>query len=67
MSKRRMISCVLMSLTALTGCSSTPPVSECVTPPAPPAALMQPPPDLMTPLNGIIFPLETGSKSPKSK
>ncbi|WP_226974968.1 Rz1 family lipoprotein [Yersinia pseudotuberculosis] len=40
---------------ALSGCSSTPHVqNQCPKPPAPPASLMMPAPDLLTPLNGII-------------
>ncbi|NEH20733.1 hypothetical protein GQQ13_20075 (plasmid) [Pantoea agglomerans] len=33
----------------------------------PPAWMMQPVPDLLTPLNGIISPSESESKSPESK
>ncbi|MBV4367916.1 Rz1 family lipoprotein [Erwinia sp. BNK-24-b] len=42
-----------MWLLASAGCSS-PPVVTAAPRPAPPAWLMQPAPDLMTPLNGII-------------
>ncbi|HEY3984969.1 lysis system o-spanin lipoprotein Rz1, partial [Cedecea sp.] len=31
------------------------PASQCRKPPAPPAWMMQPAPDLLTPLSGIIF------------
>ncbi|MBZ3799278.1 Rz1 family lipoprotein [Leclercia adecarboxylata] len=35
--------------------------------PAPPAWMMAPAPDLLTPLNEIISPSESGSKPPQSK
>ncbi|MFK8345893.1 Rz1 family lipoprotein [Escherichia coli] len=43
---------------ASVGCTSTPPAPR-VIPPAPPAWMMQPAPDLLTPLNGIISPSES--------
>ncbi|WP_419717621.1 Rz1 family lipoprotein [Erwinia aphidicola] len=46
---------------ASVGCASTPPVKS-NPPPAPPAWMMQPAPDLLTPLNGIISPSESESK-----
>ncbi|MCH2683095.1 Rz1 family lipoprotein [Leclercia adecarboxylata] len=48
-------------LLANVGCSSTPIVSR-VERPAPPAWLMAPAPDLLSPLNGIITPSEQESK-----
>ncbi|WP_245759122.1 lysis system o-spanin lipoprotein Rz1, partial [Yersinia ruckeri] len=39
---------------ALSGCSSTPVVSDCPKPQSPPAALMMPAPDMMQNLNAII-------------
>ncbi|WP_370552473.1 Rz1 family lipoprotein, partial [Cronobacter sakazakii] len=43
------------------GCSSTPPVPRRERP-APPAWMMEPAPDLLTPLNGIISPSGSGSR-----
>jgi prophage endopeptidase len=34
--------------------TSMPPVQKCINPPPPPAALMQPAPDLMTPINQLF-------------
>ncbi|MEE7654172.1 Rz1 family lipoprotein [Raoultella planticola] len=51
-----------MLLLAVSGCASTQPVQR-VTPPAPPAWMMQASPDLLTPLNGIISPSENESSS----
>ncbi|WP_371820215.1 lysis system o-spanin lipoprotein Rz1 [Erwinia sp. E602] len=45
---------------ASVGCASTPPAQR-VAPPPPAAWAMQPAPDLLTPLNGIISPSESGS------
>ncbi len=53
-------------LMVLGGCSSTPPVNPPQLPP-PAAWLMQPAPDLLTPLNGIISPSESESKPLEAK
>lgn len=59
--------CALVSV----GCASAPhapqPELVCPKPPAPPAWLMAPAPDLMTPLNGIISVSGTASPQPSSK
>ncbi|MGC0781463.1 lysis system o-spanin lipoprotein Rz1 [Pantoea agglomerans] len=60
------ISCMMMLLLASAGCSSTQ-HAQSNPPPAPPAWMMQPAPDLLTPLNGIISPSESESKSPETK
>ncbi|WP_346010631.1 Rz1 family lipoprotein [Enterobacter sp. RHBSTW-00901] len=62
MRKTPLAICVGMSILALNGCASQLPVQACVKPPAPPAWMMQPAPDLLTPLNGIISPSESESK-----
>ena len=55
---KRLIGFVLLSSVASVGCASKPAVlpvaTACPMPPQPPAWMMLPPPDLMTPLNGII-------------
>ncbi|HCN5210836.1 TPA: Rz1 family lipoprotein [Escherichia coli] len=61
MQKLISISLSAMLLLANVGCSSTPIVSR-VERPAPPAWLMAPAPDLLSPLNGIITPSEQESK-----
>ncbi|MFG1172147.1 lysis system o-spanin lipoprotein Rz1 [Erwiniaceae bacterium CAU 1747] len=53
-------SCSVMLLLAVSGCTSTPPAQR-VAPPPPAAWAMLPAPDLLTPLNGIISPSESGS------
>ncbi|HDW3046083.1 TPA: Rz1 family lipoprotein, partial [Escherichia coli] len=52
---------VMMLPLVVVGCTSKQSVSQCVKPPPPPAWIMQPPPDLLTPLNGIISPSENES------
>ena len=57
---------------ALAGCASVPPAQPqpeltCPKPPAPPAWLMLPAPDLMKSLNGIISISEPGLKPPSGK
>lgn len=54
------ISCMMMLLLLSASCSSTLPVRS--NPPAEPSAwMMQPAPDLLSPLNGIISPSEVES------
>ncbi|MDU7812100.1 MAG: lysis system o-spanin lipoprotein Rz1 [Atlantibacter hermannii] len=65
MLRRLSISCMMTLLLASAGCSLTPPVRS-NPPPAPPAWMMQPAPDLLTPLNGIISPSESESKPSQS-
>ncbi|KKW51380.1 hypothetical protein XB02_06500 [Pantoea ananatis] len=68
MLKQLSISLSLMLILASAGCNSMPPVSQPrPAPPAPPAWLMLPPPDLQTPLNGIISPSEIESKQQGSR
>ncbi|PIJ08582.1 hypothetical protein BVV00_12045 [Serratia sp. OMLW3] len=55
MQKIKLMICNTILMLAAAGCASTPHAR----PPAPPAWLMQPPPDLLTPLNGIISPSES--------
>nr|WP_072011880.1 Rz1 family lipoprotein [Trabulsiella guamensis] len=62
MQRPLLISLSVMLLLASVGCSSTPPVRPCTKPPAPASWAMQPVPDLMTPLNGIISLSESESK-----
>ncbi|OOL21668.1 hypothetical protein BXQ27_26945 [Klebsiella aerogenes] len=52
--------CSVALALASVGCVSTPPVQKMERPP-PAAWAMLPAPDLQTPLNGIISPLESGS------
>ncbi|WP_370461295.1 Rz1 family lipoprotein [Pantoea sp. F_11] len=61
--------CSAMLTLAVSGCSSTQTAPPCqrVNPPAPPAWLMQPAPDLLTPLGGIISPSGSASKQPDSR
>ncbi|ENZ7743145.1 lysis system o-spanin lipoprotein Rz1 [Klebsiella pneumoniae] len=61
MRKKPLSVCIAMSLLAVSGCSSTPDVPRKERP-APPAWMMQPAPDLLTPLNGIISSSESESK-----
>ncbi|EEW0310817.1 TPA: hypothetical protein GLW93_24910 [Escherichia coli] len=61
MRKLKMMLCVMMLPLVVVGCTSKQSVSQCVKPPPPPAWVMQPPPDLLTPLNGIISPSENES------
>ncbi|WP_172567778.1 Rz1 family lipoprotein [Cedecea sp. FDAARGOS_727] len=67
MPNRLLSSCSLTLLLVISGCASTPPASQCVPPPAPPAWMMQPAPDLLTPLNGIISVSGNESKPATSK
>ncbi|EKP2505494.1 prophage lysis lipoprotein RzoD [Escherichia coli] len=60
MRKLKMMLCVMMLPLVVVGCTSKQSVSQCVKPPRPPAWIMQPPPDWLTPLNGIISPSERG-------
>ncbi|NIF58954.1 hypothetical protein F3J27_09065 [Enterobacter sp. Ap-916] len=66
MPNRLLSSCSATLLLVISGCTSTPP-AQCVPPPAPPAWMMQPAPDLLTPLNGIIFVSGSESKPATSK
>ncbi|WP_425438005.1 Rz1 family lipoprotein [Mixta gaviniae] len=52
MRKKPLAICIGMSTLAAVGYSSTPSVRS--NPPPPPAWMMQPAPDLLTPLSGII-------------
>ncbi|WXO50071.1 Rz1 family lipoprotein [Escherichia coli] len=61
MRKLKMKLCALMLPLVVSACGSMPVAPQpCVKPPAPPAWIMQPPPDWQTPLNGIISPSESG-------
>nr|WP_250114648.1 Rz1 family lipoprotein [Escherichia coli] len=62
MRKKPLAICVGMSILAINGCASPQPAWERITPPPPPAWMMQTPPDLLTPLNGIIGVSENESK-----
>ncbi|WP_208326125.1 Rz1 family lipoprotein [Buttiauxella sp. BIGb0552] len=62
MPKRLLNSCSVMLLLVISGCASPPPAQVCPQPAAPPAWMMLPAPDLLTPLNGIISPSESESK-----
>ncbi|MEH3196670.1 Rz1 family lipoprotein [Klebsiella variicola] len=62
MRKKPLSICIVMSLLAVSGCSSTPNAPRTERP-SPPAWMMAAPPDLLTPLNGIISPSESGSPS----
>ncbi|HAH2567597.1 TPA: hypothetical protein GF726_19150 [Escherichia coli] len=53
---------VLMFLLVVSGCTSKQSVRTCIKPPPPPAWMMLPAPDLLTPLNGIISFSESASK-----
>ncbi|OQP32373.1 hypothetical protein B2J69_13960 [Pantoea latae] len=67
---RRLLSSFTMTLLLVaSGCTSKPAVQPCqrVKPPAPAAWMMQPAPDLISPLNGIISLSEVESSSPVSK
>uniref|UniRef100_UPI0035E3DEF4 Rz1 family lipoprotein n=1 Tax=Mixta calida TaxID=665913 RepID=UPI0035E3DEF4 len=66
MLKRLSISCAMTLLLASAGCSSTPDAPRTERP-APPAWMMQPAPDLLTPLNGIISLSEVESNSLKNR
>ncbi|ENC3603927.1 prophage lysis lipoprotein RzoD, partial [Escherichia coli] len=50
MRKLKMMLCVMMLPLVVVGCTSKQSVSQCVKPPPPPAWIMQPPPDWLTPL-----------------
>ncbi|WP_324028601.1 hypothetical protein GC087_14545 [Pantoea sp. JZ2] len=70
MQKIRLMICNVMLPLAVCSCSSTsavPQPCQQVKPPAPPAWMMQPAPDLLTPLSGIITPSENASKQPVNK
>ncbi|HAP3150253.1 TPA: hypothetical protein IT905_003197 [Escherichia coli] len=62
MRKLKMMLCVMMLPLVVVGCTSKQSVSQCVKPPPPPAWMMAPAPDLLTPLNGIISSSESASK-----
>ncbi|EMV3394312.1 Rz1 family lipoprotein [Escherichia coli] len=62
MRKLKMMLCVMMLPLVVVGCTSKQSVSQCVKPPPPPAWMMLPAPDLLTPLNGIISFSESASK-----
>ncbi|AXZ44170.1 TPA: Rz1 family lipoprotein [Escherichia coli] len=62
MRKLKMMLCVMILPLVVVGCASEQSVQPCVKPPAPPAWMMQPAPDLLTPLNGIISPSESESQ-----
>nr|WP_086114045.1 Rz1 family lipoprotein [Xenorhabdus beddingii] len=53
MPRVKSMSCTLLLLLTLSGCTSKPSV-QCLKPLPPPAWMMQPPPDLQTPLSEII-------------
>uniref|UniRef100_UPI001E4EAA52 Rz1 family lipoprotein n=1 Tax=Serratia marcescens TaxID=615 RepID=UPI001E4EAA52 len=55
MRKARLLICSVMLPLALASCAYPPHAN----PPNPPAWMMQPAPDLLTPLNGIISPSES--------
>ncbi|WP_413787393.1 Rz1 family lipoprotein [Pantoea agglomerans] len=61
--------CSVMLMLVISGCSSTQTAQPCqrVNLPAPPAWMMQPAPDLLTPLSGIISPSGSESKQPGSR
>ena len=65
MRKLKQTALLMSLLLAVAGCASTP--SACINPQPPPANLMQPPPDLMTPLNGIISVSGSESAPPQRK
>ncbi|ELE9728677.1 Rz1 family lipoprotein [Enterobacter kobei] len=69
MRKTRLMLLSVMLPMALSGCSSTPVAPPCqrVNPPEPPAWMMEPAPDLLQPLNGIITSSESASKRLASK
>ncbi|HAJ0479102.1 TPA: hypothetical protein HL460_06060 [Escherichia coli] len=54
---------VLMFLLVVSGCTSKQSVRTCIKSPPPPAWMMAPAPDLLTPLNGIISSSEIESQS----
>ncbi|EKP8509589.1 Rz1 family lipoprotein [Escherichia coli] len=54
MRRLKMMLCVMMLPLVVVGCASKHSVRTCIKPPPPPAWMMQPAPDLLTPLNGII-------------
>ncbi|MBH2720155.1 Rz1 family lipoprotein [Serratia ureilytica] len=58
MRKARLLICSVMLPLVLASCASPPHANQ----PSPPAWMMQPAPDLLTPLNGIISPSESESK-----
>ncbi|EFV9119852.1 TPA: hypothetical protein GEV45_17140 [Escherichia coli] len=60
MLKSSLMICSVVFALASVGCTSTPDVPR-MERPAPAAWAMLPAPDLMTPLNGIISPLESES------
>ncbi|MBE3510121.1 hypothetical protein IM300_00340 [Enterobacter cloacae complex sp. I2] len=64
MHKIRLTLLSVMLPMALSCCGSTPVAPPCqrVKPPAPPAWMMEPAPDLLQPLNEIITPSESASK-----
>ncbi|MET6795450.1 Rz1 family lipoprotein [Citrobacter braakii] len=61
MPRKTLISLSVMLLLGVSGCKSPPDVPRTERP-APPAWMMQPAPDLLTPLNGIISPSESESR-----
>ncbi|MFW2576506.1 Rz1 family lipoprotein [Serratia nevei] len=63
MRKARLLICSVMLPLALASCASPPHAN----PPSPPAWMMLPAPDLLTPLNGIISVSESESKPPAAK
>ena len=65
MHRLKLIGLLMISLLAVSGCASTQCVKTAQQPP--PANLMQPPPDLMTPLNGIISVSGSESEQPQRK
>ncbi|MEB7925462.1 Rz1 family lipoprotein [Atlantibacter hermannii] len=58
---KTLISLSVMLLLGVSGCKSPPDVPRTERP-APPAWMMAPAPDLLTPLNGIISPSESESR-----
>ena len=64
----RLSAFVILLLLGVSACSSVPSApAECPPRPAPPAWMMQPAPDLLTPLNGIISVSESESKPQQDK
>ncbi|WP_414137589.1 lysis system o-spanin lipoprotein Rz1 [Escherichia albertii] len=51
MRKLKMMLCVMILPLVVVGCASEQSVQPCVKPPPPPAWMMQPAPDLLTPLS----------------
>ncbi|MBG3914750.1 hypothetical protein I4931_06645 [Pseudomonas aeruginosa] len=61
MNATRTPACALLLTLAVSGCASTPPAPQCPPMPAPPAWLMQEPPNSLQRLDRIISPSATNS------